>query len=51
MESLLHHTMGLSKLSYMLYPTPLDSCEDVCGTLYLGLLAQSPPDQTVAVGA
>ena len=26
---LLHHTIGLSKLSYMLYPTPLESYEDV----------------------
>ena len=40
LESLLHHTMGLSKLSHVLYPAPLESYEDVHGTLHLGLLAQ-----------
>uniref|UniRef100_A0A4W2DPV7 Preferentially expressed antigen in melanoma n=1 Tax=Bos indicus x Bos taurus TaxID=30522 RepID=A0A4W2DPV7_BOBOX len=40
LESLLHHTMGLSKLSHVLYPSPLESYEDVRGTLHLGLLAQ-----------
>ncbi|MXQ99149.1 hypothetical protein E5288_WYG013390 [Bos mutus] len=40
LESLLHHTMGLSKLSHVLYPAALESYEDVCSTLHLGLLAQ-----------
>ncbi|XP_059740051.1 melanoma antigen preferentially expressed in tumors isoform X2 [Bos taurus] len=40
LESLLHHTVGLSKLSLVLYPAPLESYEDVRGTLHLGLLAQ-----------
>ncbi|MXQ99589.1 hypothetical protein E5288_WYG021963 [Bos mutus] len=40
LESLLHHTMGLNKLSHVLYPAPLESYEDVHGTLHLGLLAQ-----------
>ena len=40
LESLLHHTMGLSKLSHVLYPAPLESYEDVRGTLHPGLLAQ-----------
>uniref|UniRef100_A0A8C3WIF7 PRAME nuclear receptor transcriptional regulator n=1 Tax=Catagonus wagneri TaxID=51154 RepID=A0A8C3WIF7_9CETA len=40
LESLLHCTVGLSKLSHMLYPAPLESYEDVRGTLHLGRLAQ-----------
>ncbi|XP_060264717.1 melanoma antigen preferentially expressed in tumors-like [Ovis aries] len=40
LESLLQHTMGLSKLSHVLYPAPLESYEDVNGTLHLGLLAE-----------
>jgi len=40
LESLLHHTVGLSKLSHVLYPAPLESYEDVHGTLHLGRLAQ-----------
>ncbi|MXQ99799.1 hypothetical protein E5288_WYG003947 [Bos mutus] len=40
LESLLHHTMVLSKLSHVLYSAPLESYEDVRGTLSLGLLAQ-----------
>lgn len=40
LEDLLHHTIGLSKLSRMLYPAPLESYEDVRGTLHLGVLAQ-----------
>ncbi|KAI4529148.1 hypothetical protein MG293_020822 [Ovis ammon polii] len=39
LESLLHLTGGLSKLSLVLYPTPLESYEDVHSTLHLGLLA------------
>uniref|UniRef100_A0A8C9AWG0 PRAME nuclear receptor transcriptional regulator n=2 Tax=Prolemur simus TaxID=1328070 RepID=A0A8C9AWG0_PROSS len=39
LESLLHHTIGLSKLSHVLYPAPLESYEDVQGTLHLGRLA------------
>ncbi|KAL2767477.1 melanoma antigen preferentially expressed in tumors isoform b [Daubentonia madagascariensis] len=39
LESLLHHTVGLSKLSHVLYPAPLESYEDVRGTLHLGRLA------------
>uniref|UniRef100_A0A8D1SQ65 Melanoma antigen preferentially expressed in tumors n=1 Tax=Sus scrofa TaxID=9823 RepID=A0A8D1SQ65_PIG len=40
LESLLHHMVGLSKLSHVLYPAPLESYEDVRGTLHLGCLAQ-----------
>ncbi|XP_057602780.1 melanoma antigen preferentially expressed in tumors [Hippopotamus amphibius kiboko] len=40
LESLLHHTRGLSKLSHVLYPAPLESYEDLRGTLHLGRLAQ-----------
>ena len=40
LESLLHHTMGLSELSHVLYPAALESYEEVCRTLHLGLLAQ-----------
>ena len=40
LESLLHHTTGLSKLSHVLYPAALESYEDVCSTLPLGLLSQ-----------
>ncbi|XP_012669239.1 melanoma antigen preferentially expressed in tumors [Otolemur garnettii] len=39
LESLLHYTVGLSKLSHVLYPAPLESYEDVRGTLHLGRLA------------
>lgn len=40
LESLLHHTEGLRKLSLVLCSAPLESCEDVRGTLHLGRLAQ-----------
>ncbi|KAK2504287.1 hypothetical protein MC885_005962 [Smutsia gigantea] len=40
LEDLLHHTIGLRKLSHVLYPAPLESYEDVHGTIHLGLLAQ-----------
>ena len=40
LESLLHHTMGLSVLSHVLYPAALESYEGVCSSLHLGLLAQ-----------
>ena len=50
LESLLHHTMGLSKLSHMLYPAALESYEDVCSTLNFGLLAQLHAGQAAAVG-
>lgn len=40
LENLLRHTIGLSKLSHVLYPAPLESYEDVRGTLHLGRLAQ-----------
>ncbi|XP_039736357.1 melanoma antigen preferentially expressed in tumors [Pteropus medius] len=40
LENLLRHTIGLKNLSHVLYPTPLESYEDVRGTLHLGLLAQ-----------
>ncbi|MXQ99441.1 hypothetical protein E5288_WYG013488 [Bos mutus] len=40
LESLLQHTVGLSKLSLVLYPAPLESYEDVRSTLHPGLLAQ-----------
>ena len=40
LESLLHHTMGLSELSHVLYPAALESYEGVCSTLHLGFLAQ-----------
>ncbi|XP_026981079.1 melanoma antigen preferentially expressed in tumors-like [Sagmatias obliquidens] len=39
LESLLRHTVGLSKLSHVLYPAPLESYEDVHGTVHLGRLA------------
>ncbi|KAI4529179.1 hypothetical protein MG293_020853 [Ovis ammon polii] len=38
LESLLHHTVGLSKLSLMLYPAPIESYEDVHSNLHLSLL-------------
>ena len=40
LESLLHHTVALSKLSLVLCPAPLESYEGVRGTLHPGLLAQ-----------
>ncbi|KAI4529157.1 hypothetical protein MG293_020831 [Ovis ammon polii] len=40
LESLLHHTVGLSKQSDMLYPAPLESYEYVHSTLNLGFLSQ-----------
>ena len=40
LESLLHHTMGLSELSHVLYPAALESYEGVCSTLHLSFLAQ-----------
>ncbi|KAI4550010.1 hypothetical protein MJT46_019159 [Ovis ammon polii x Ovis aries] len=40
LESQLHHTEGLSKLSLLLYPASLESYEDVQCTMHLGLLAQ-----------
>uniref|UniRef100_A0A452T7Q7 Melanoma antigen preferentially expressed in tumors-like n=2 Tax=Ursus TaxID=9639 RepID=A0A452T7Q7_URSMA len=40
LENLLRHTIGLSNLSHVLYPAPLESYEDVRGTLHLGRLAQ-----------
>ena len=40
LESLLHHTLGLSVLSHVLYPAALESYEGVCSSLHLGLLAQ-----------
>ena len=40
LQNLLHHTMGLSKLSHVLYLAPLESYEDVWDTLHLGLLPQ-----------
>ena len=40
LQSLLHHTMGLSKLSHVVYLAPLESYEDVWDTLHLGLLPQ-----------
>jgi hypothetical protein len=39
LENLLHHTIGLIKLSLVLYPAPLESYEDVGGTLHLERLA------------
>uniref|UniRef100_G1TDI5 Uncharacterized protein n=1 Tax=Oryctolagus cuniculus TaxID=9986 RepID=G1TDI5_RABIT len=39
LENLLCHTIGLSKLSHVLYPAPLESYEDVRGTLHPGRLA------------
>ncbi|CAD7674147.1 unnamed protein product [Nyctereutes procyonoides] len=39
LENLLRHTIGLRKLSHVLYPAPLESYEDVRGTLHLGRLA------------
>ncbi|XP_027779705.1 melanoma antigen preferentially expressed in tumors [Marmota flaviventris] len=39
LENLLLHTIGLSKLSHVMYPAPLESYEDVEGTLHLGRLA------------
>uniref|UniRef100_A0A8C5XZA5 PRAME nuclear receptor transcriptional regulator n=2 Tax=Microcebus murinus TaxID=30608 RepID=A0A8C5XZA5_MICMU len=39
LERLLHHTIGLSRLSHVLYPAPLESYEDTRGTLHLGRLA------------
>ncbi|XP_062037964.1 melanoma antigen preferentially expressed in tumors-like isoform X2 [Lepus europaeus] len=39
LEKLLRHTIGLSNLSHVLYPAPLESYEDVRGTLHLGRLA------------
>lgn len=40
LEDLMRHTIGLSNLTHVLYPTPLESYEDVRGTLHLGLLAE-----------
>lgn len=39
LENLLHHLIGLSNLTHVLYPVPLESYEDVHGTLHLGRLA------------
>lgn len=39
LENLLRHTIGLSKLSHVLYPAPLESYEVDYGTLHLGRLA------------
>ncbi|XP_008065251.1 melanoma antigen preferentially expressed in tumors [Carlito syrichta] len=38
LEDLLRRTIGLSKLSHVLYPAPLESYEDVGGTLHVGRL-------------
>ncbi|XP_029777836.1 melanoma antigen preferentially expressed in tumors [Suricata suricatta] len=38
LEDLVRHTIGLSKLSRVLYPVPLESYEDVSGTFHLGRL-------------
>lgn len=38
LEKLLEHTIGLSHLSHVLYPAPLESYEDEQGTLNLGKL-------------
>ncbi|XP_012784365.2 melanoma antigen preferentially expressed in tumors-like [Ochotona princeps] len=38
LEKLLEHTVGLSNLSHVLYPAPLESYEDEQGTLNLGKL-------------
>uniref|UniRef100_A0A671FAY4 PRAME nuclear receptor transcriptional regulator n=2 Tax=Rhinolophus ferrumequinum TaxID=59479 RepID=A0A671FAY4_RHIFE len=40
LEDLLRHTIGLSKLSHVLYPTPLESYQDVHGNPHVGVLAQ-----------
>uniref|UniRef100_A0A2K5Y329 PRAME nuclear receptor transcriptional regulator n=1 Tax=Mandrillus leucophaeus TaxID=9568 RepID=A0A2K5Y329_MANLE len=39
LDNLLHHLIGLSNLTHVLYPVPLESYEDVHGTLHLGRLA------------
>uniref|UniRef100_G1RZU3 PRAME nuclear receptor transcriptional regulator n=1 Tax=Nomascus leucogenys TaxID=61853 RepID=G1RZU3_NOMLE len=39
LQSLLQHLIGLSNLTHVLYPVPLESYEDVHGTLHLGRLA------------
>nr|XP_010347546.1 melanoma antigen preferentially expressed in tumors isoform X2 [Saimiri boliviensis boliviensis] len=39
LESLVHHIIGLNNLSHVLYPVPMESYEDVNGTLDLGRLA------------
>uniref|UniRef100_A0A2K6QD05 PRAME nuclear receptor transcriptional regulator n=1 Tax=Rhinopithecus roxellana TaxID=61622 RepID=A0A2K6QD05_RHIRO len=39
LDNLLHHLIGLSNLTHVLYPVPLESYEDVRGTLHLGRLA------------
>ncbi|XP_006103859.1 melanoma antigen preferentially expressed in tumors [Myotis lucifugus] len=40
LEDLLRHTIGLSKLTRVLYAAPLESYEETSGTLHLGKLAQ-----------
>ena len=40
LEELLRHTIGLSKLNHVLYAAPLESYEELTGTLHLGRLAQ-----------
>ncbi|KAM6166380.1 melanoma antigen preferentially expressed in tumors [Erethizon dorsatum] len=40
LQNLLLHTIGLSKLSHVLYPAPLESFEGNQGILHLGRLAQ-----------
>jgi hypothetical protein len=40
LESLLHHTVGLSRLSHVLHPAPLESCEGVRGILHPARLAR-----------
>ncbi|XP_006773265.1 PREDICTED: melanoma antigen preferentially expressed in tumors [Myotis davidii] len=40
LEDLLRHTVGLSKLTRVLYAAPLESYEETSGTLHLGKLAQ-----------
>lgn len=40
LEDLLRHTIGMSKLNYVLYPAPLESYEETSGTIHLGRLAQ-----------
>ncbi|XP_012292698.2 melanoma antigen preferentially expressed in tumors [Aotus nancymaae] len=39
LESLVYHVVGLNNLSHVLYPVPLESYEDINGTLDLGRLA------------
>ncbi|KAF6082582.1 PRAME nuclear receptor transcriptional regulator [Phyllostomus discolor] len=40
LEELLRHTIGLSKLNHVLYAAPIESYEELTGTLHLGRLAQ-----------